>query len=107
MAHLNKKFFTFLQGSITLNQWKGLATPTLDGLLHDNERVKVRGEKGLDEFGLQIYSLGDVEEDVEEFPSLKHFESSPCIYTYTDSKVLHPDDGASITFSLPPSRMST
>ncbi|XP_070496989.1 trafficking kinesin-binding protein milt-like isoform X3 [Chironomus tepperi] len=96
-----------LEGSITLNQWKGLATPTLDGLLHDNERVKVRGEKGLDEFGLQIYCLGDVEEDVEELPSLKHFEPSSCIYTYTDSKVLHHDDGASITFSLPPSRMST
>ncbi|CAH1710267.1 unnamed protein product [Chironomus riparius] len=96
-----------LEGSITLNQWKGLATPTLDGLLHDNERVKVRGEKGLDEFGLQIYCLGDVEEDVEELPSLKHFDSSSCIYTYTDSKVLHPDDGVSITFSMPPSRMST
>lgn len=98
-----------LEGSLTLNQWKGLATPTFAGLLHDNERVKVRGEKGLDEFGLQIYSLGDVEEDVcEDLPSMKNFGSmSQCIYTYTDSKILHPDDGASITFSLPPSQMSS
>ncbi|KAG5676818.1 hypothetical protein PVAND_006625 [Polypedilum vanderplanki] len=97
-----------LEGSLTLNQWKGLATPTFGGLLHDNERVKVRGEKGLDEFGLLTYSLGDVEEDVEELPSMKNFEStSQCIYTFTDSKILHPDDGASITFSLPPSQMSS
>lgn len=69
----------------------------------------MRGEKGLDEFGLQIYSLGDVEEDVtEDLPSIKNLESmSQCIYTYTDSKILHPDDGASITFSLPPSQMSS
>lgn len=84
-----------------------MATPTFGGLLQDNERVKVRGEKGLDEFGLQTYSLGDVEEDVDEYLPGKHFESSSCIYTYTDSKILHPDDGASITFSLPPSQMSS
>lgn len=84
-----------------------MATPTFGSLLHDNERVKVRGEKGLDEFGLQTYSLGDVEEDVDEFLPGKHFQTSACIYTYTDSKILHPDDGASITFSLPPSQMSS
>ncbi len=59
-----------------------MATPTFGGLLQDNERVKVRGEKGLDEFGLQTYSLGDVEEDVDEYPC-KHFQSSACVYTYT------------------------
>lgn len=59
-----------------------MATPTFGGLLQDNERVKVRGEKGLDEFGLQTYSLHDVEEDMEDFPG-KHFVSSSCIYTYT------------------------
>lgn len=60
-----------------------MATPTFGGLLQDNERVKVRGEKGLDEFGLQIYSLGDVEEDVEELLPGKHYMTSSCIYTYT------------------------
>lgn len=66
----------------------------------------MRGEKGLDEFGLQIYSLEDVEEDYVDLPG-KHFDAASCIYTYTNSTVLHPDDGASITFSLPPSQMSS
>lgn len=79
----------------------------MSGLLHENERVKVRGEKGLDELGMQLYSLADVEEDIEDLPG-KQFESSPCIYTYTNSCVMHPDDGtSSITFSLPPSQMSS
>lgn len=79
----------------------------MSGLLHENERVKVRGEKGLDELGMQLYSLADVEEDIEDHPG-KQFGSSSCIYTYTTSSVMHPDDGtSSITFSLPPSQMSS
>lgn len=96
-----------LEGSYTLNHWKGLATPAMTGLLHENERVKVRGEKGLDELGMQLYSLSDVEEDIDDLPG-KQFGSSSCIYTYTNSHVMHPDDGtSSITFSLPPSQMSS
>lgn len=79
----------------------------MSGLLHENERVKVRGEKGLDELGMQLYSLSDVEEDIDDLPG-KQFDSSSCIYTYTNSYVMHPDDGtSSITFSLPPSQMSS
>lgn len=80
----------------------------MSGLLNENERVKVRGEKGLEELGMQLYSLEDVEEDFEDHPG-KKFENS-CIYTqtYTNSYVMHPDDGASsITFSLPPSQISS
>lgn len=56
---------------------------------------------------MQLYSLSDVEEDIEDLPG-KQFDSSPCIYTYTNSYVMHPDDGtSSITFSLPPSQMSS
>ena len=96
-----------LEGSYTLNHWKGLATPAMTGLLHENERVKVRGEIGLDELGMQLYSLSDVEEDIDDLPG-KQFGSSSCIYTYTNSHVMHPDDGtSSITFSLPPSQMSS
>jgi trafficking kinesin-binding protein 1 len=96
-----------LEGSYTLNHWKGLATPAMTGLLHENERVKVRGEKGLDELGMQLYSLSDVEEDIDDLPG-KQFGSSSCIYTFTNSCVMHPDDGtSSITFSLPPSQMSS
>lgn len=56
---------------------------------------------------MQLYSLSDVEEDIEDHPG-KQFDSSSCIYTYTNSCVMHPDDGtSSITFSLPPSQMSS
>lgn len=96
-----------MEGSQTLNMWSRLATPTFDGLLQDNERIKVRGEKRLEDLGLQMYSLADVEEDYEEFPG-KQFDSSACVYTFTNSTVLHPDDGTtSITFSLPPSQVSS
>jgi trafficking kinesin-binding protein 1 len=79
----------------------------MSGLLNENERVKVRGEKGLEELGMQLYSLEDVEEDFDDLP-MKKFDSSSCIYTYTNSCVMHPDDGtSSITFSLPPSQMSS
>lgn len=50
-----------LEGSQTLNVWSRLATPTMVGLLHDNERIKVRGERRLEDLGLQMYSLSDVE----------------------------------------------
>ncbi|KAG5670205.1 hypothetical protein PVAND_000483 [Polypedilum vanderplanki] len=96
-----------LEGSMTLNQWKGLATPTFGGLLQENVHVKVRGEKKLEDLGLQMYSLSDLEEDPEDNPG-KQFIYSPCIYTYTNSTVMHPDDGtSSITFSLPPSQVSS
>lgn len=96
-----------MEGSMTLNQWKGLATPTFGGLLQDNAHVKVRGERRLEDLGVQMYSLSDLEEDIEEHPG-KQFEQSSCIYTYTTSTIMHPDDGtSSITFSLPPSQVST
>lgn len=96
-----------LEGSMTLNQWKGLATPTFGGLLQDNAHIKVRGERRLEELGVQMYTLSDLEEDVEDHPG-KQYLSSSCIYTFTNSTVMHPDDGtASITFSLPPSQVSS
>lgn len=96
-----------LEGSVTLNQWKGLATPTFYGLLQDNVHVKVRGERNLEELGVQMYSLSDLEEDIEDNPG-KNFGSSLCIYTLTNSTVMHPDDTtSSITFSLPPSQVSS
>ncbi|XP_070507424.1 trafficking kinesin-binding protein milt-like isoform X2 [Chironomus tepperi] len=95
-----------LEGSMTLNQWKGLATPTFGGLLQDNVHVKVRGERKLEDLGVQMYSLSDLEEDVEDHPG-KQFDQSSCIYTFTNSTVMHPEDGTSITFSLPPSQISS
>lgn len=95
-----------MEGSMTLNQWKGLATPTFGGLLQDNAHIKVRGERRLEDLGVQMYTLSDLEEDVEDHPG-KQYGSSSCIYTFTNSTVLHPDDGTSITFSLPPSQVSS
>jgi trafficking kinesin-binding protein 1 len=96
-----------MEGSMTLNQWKGLATPTFGGLLQDNAHVKVRGERKLEELGVHVYSLSDLEEDPDEHPG-KQFNYSQCIYTFTNSTVMHPDDGtSSVTFSLPPSQMSS
>lgn len=50
-----------IEGSQTLNMWTRLATPTMGGLLEDNERIKVRGERKLEDLGLHMYSLADVE----------------------------------------------
>ncbi|XP_049533327.1 trafficking kinesin-binding protein milt isoform X3 [Anopheles darlingi] len=96
-----------IEGSQTLHHWSRLATPTLSGLLEERPGVTIRGGRGLDELGLQTYSLSDVEEDEEEQPG-KRFQSFGCTYTYTNSTVLHPDDGTTaVTFSLPPSQMSS
>lgn len=95
-----------MEGSQTLHHWSRLATPTLSGLLEERPGVTIRGGRNLDELGLQIYSLSDLEEDAEDHPG-KQFDNSACVYTYTNSTVLHPDDGTSITFSIPPSQVST
>ncbi|XP_050076682.1 trafficking kinesin-binding protein milt isoform X3 [Anopheles maculipalpis] len=98
-----------IEGSQTLHHWSRLATPTLSGLLEERPGVTIRGGRGLDELGLQTYSLSDVEEDedTEDHPG-KRFQSFGCTYTYTNSTVLHPDDGTTaVAFSLPPSQMSS
>ncbi|KAM8716448.1 hypothetical protein ACLKA7_003341 [Drosophila subpalustris] len=83
-----------MEGSQTLHHWSRLATPTLSGLLEERPGVTIRGGRGLDDLGMQIYTLSDVEEDVSEEIGLgKQFEAPGCIYTYTNSMVMHPDDG--------------
>uniref|UniRef100_A0A1B0FPX3 Trafficking kinesin-binding protein milt n=1 Tax=Glossina morsitans morsitans TaxID=37546 RepID=A0A1B0FPX3_GLOMM len=82
-----------MEGSQTLHHWSRLATPTLSGLLEERPGVTIRGGRGLEELGLQLYTLNDIEEDVpDELPG-KQFEVSYCTYTYTTSTVMHPDDG--------------
>lgn len=102
-----------MEGSQTLHHWNRLATPTLGGLLDERPGVMIRGGRGLDELGLHLYSLSDVEEDEAEHPG-KQYQSFGSIYTYTNSfytytnsTVMHPDDGMSITSSLPQSQMSS
>ncbi|TDG44215.1 hypothetical protein AWZ03_009389 [Drosophila navojoa] len=83
-----------MEGSQTLHHWSRLATPTLSGLLEERPGVTIRGGRGLDDLGMQVYTLSDVEEDVSDDIGLgKQFEAPGCTYTYTNSMVMHPDDG--------------
>lgn len=95
-----------MEGSQTLHHWNRLATPTLGGLLDERPGVTIRGGRALDELGLHLYSLSDVEEDEAEHPG-KHYQTFGSIYTYTNSTIMHPDDGMSITSSLQQSQMSS
>ncbi|EDW87792.1 trafficking kinesin-binding protein milt isoform X2 [Drosophila yakuba] len=82
-----------MEGSQTLHHWSRLATPTLSGLLDERPGVTIRGGRGLDDLGMQIYTLSDVEEDVSDDLPGKQFEAPGCTFTYTNSMVMHPDDG--------------
>lgn len=96
-----------MEGSQTLHHWNRLATPTLGGLLDERPGVTIRGGRGLDELGLHMYSLSDVEEDEADNPG-KQYQTYNSIYTFTNSMVMHPDDGTtSMTSSLAQSQMSS
>nr|XP_017023898.1 trafficking kinesin-binding protein milt isoform X4 [Drosophila kikkawai] len=82
-----------MEGSQTLHHWSRLATPTLSGLLDERPGVTIRGGRGLDDLGMQVYTLSDVEEDVSDDLPGKQFEAPGCTFTYTTSMVMHPDDG--------------
>jgi trafficking kinesin-binding protein 1 len=86
-----------LEGSLTLATWSQLATPTLSGLLDERPGVKIRGGRQLEDLGLELYSLSDLEEDEESINPGKSFQSTGSVYTYTNSTVLHPDDNTSVT----------
>lgn len=86
-----------LEGSLTLATWSQLATPTLGGLLDERPGVKIRGGRQLEDLGLELYSLSDLEEDEENVNPGKSFQSTGSVYTYTNSTVLHPDDNTSVT----------
>ncbi|XP_063225295.1 trafficking kinesin-binding protein milt isoform X3 [Bacillus rossius redtenbacheri] len=96
-----------LEGSHTLAAWAQLATPTMGGLLDDRPGVKTRGGRPLEELGLEVYSLSDLEEDEEYCNPGKSFQNTGAVYTYTTSTVLHPDDTTSVTPSVRGSQMCT
>lgn len=95
-----------MEGSQTLHHWNRLATPTLGGLLDERPGVTIRGGRGLDDLGLHLYSLSDVEEDEADNIG-KQYTTFGSIYTYTNSTIMHPDDGMSMTSSLPQSQISS
>lgn len=86
-----------IEGSQTLHHWSQLATPSLGGLLDERPGVKTRGCAELEDLGLHIYSLLDIEEDEEVIHPGKSFQPSGHVYTCTNSTVMHLDDGTSLT----------
>ncbi|XP_038215306.1 trafficking kinesin-binding protein milt [Zerene cesonia] len=85
-----------MEGSLTLHTWAQLAKPTMSGLLEEQEGVGVRGSRSAQALGLRMYRLSDVEED-DDILRLPH---SSHIYTFTNSTVLHPNDGSLVGSSV-------
>ncbi|XP_043283316.1 trafficking kinesin-binding protein milt isoform X2 [Venturia canescens] len=96
-----------MEGSQTLHHWSQLATPTLGGLLEERPGVKTRGGRGLEDLGLQTFTLADLEEDEEYANPGKLFQDTGSVYTFTNSTVMHPEDPTSVTESLIGSRVAT
>ncbi|XP_049823979.1 trafficking kinesin-binding protein milt isoform X3 [Aethina tumida] len=96
-----------MEGSQTLHQWSQLAQPTFGGLLEERPGVKIRGGKELEDIGLQTYALSDLEEDEEYTNPGKMFDTSVHTYTYTNSTIMHPDDGTFVTPSQRGSRVAS
>ncbi|XP_063377949.1 trafficking kinesin-binding protein milt isoform X3 [Cydia fagiglandana] len=82
-----------MEGSLTLHTWAQLAKPTMSGLLEEQEGVGVRGSRSAQALGLRLYRLSDVEED-DDMPRLPH---SSHVYTFTNSTVMHPNDGSLVS----------
>ncbi|CAH1977066.1 unnamed protein product [Acanthoscelides obtectus] len=96
-----------IEGSQTLHQWSQLAQPTFGGILDERPGVKIRVGKELEELGLESYALSDLEEDEEYSNPGKMFDSSVHTYTYTNSTIMHPDDGTFVTQSTRGSRVAS
>lgn len=94
-----------MEGSQTLHHWSQLAQPTFGGLLEERPGVKIRGGKELEDMGLECYGLSDLEEDEEYSNPGKLFDASAHTFTYTNSTVMHPDDGTFVTPSNRGSRV--
>lgn len=67
----------------------------------------LRGGIELEEIGLETFGLCDVEEDEEFANPGKIFENSALTYTFTNSTVMHPDDGTFVTNSNMTSRVAS
>ncbi|XP_054277002.1 trafficking kinesin-binding protein milt isoform X2 [Macrosteles quadrilineatus] len=96
-----------IEGSMTLHHWSELATPSLGGLLEERPGVKIRGGLELEQLGLELYTLSDLEEDDEVSHPGKMFQDTGSVYTFTNSTVMHPDDTTSVTNSYRGSQMCT
>ncbi|PAA60467.1 hypothetical protein BOX15_Mlig000665g9 [Macrostomum lignano] len=108
-----------IEGSLTLAQWRRLATPGLHAVVvGDLPGVQIRGGLegdpmlcelmgdavcGQGEADKAQLSLSDIEED-DDFCRIKFkdAEASGLTYTYTNSKVMHPTDSYEFAAPAPP-----
>lgn len=96
-----EKNFTFKKNFNNIFNW------FTGGLLEDRPGVRTRGGRGLEDLGLEIFTLTDVEEDEEYINPGKLFQGTGTVYTYTNSTVMHPDDVVSLTGSVVSSRVAS
>lgn len=75
--------------------------------MEDRPGVRTRGGRGLEDLGLETFTLTDVEEDEEYINPGKLFQGTGTVYTYTNSTVMHPDDLVSLTTSVVSSRVAS
>jgi len=89
-----------MQGSFTLQQWNAQSVPSLSSILEEQPQGVIKKcDPTAPIAGLpQTFRLDEIEEDE---PRVAHpgkmFQMSTHIYTITNSTVMHPDDGTSVT----------
>ncbi|XP_050535253.1 trafficking kinesin-binding protein milt isoform X2 [Daktulosphaira vitifoliae] len=97
-----------MQGSFTLQQWNQQSVPSLSSILEEQPQGIIKKcDSTAPIAGLpQTFRLDEIEEDELVHPG-KMFQMSSYVYTMTNSTVMHPDDGTSVTPSIRGSAMTT
>lgn len=98
-----------MQGSFTLQQWNAQSVPSLSSILEEQPQGVIKKcDSTAPIAGLpQTFRLDEIEEDEPRTHPGKMFQMSTHITTITNSRVMHPDDGTSLTTSIQGSAMST
>ncbi|XP_029347254.1 trafficking kinesin-binding protein milt isoform X1 [Acyrthosiphon pisum] len=98
-----------MQGSFTLQQWNAQSVPSLSSILEEQPQgVIKKSDSTAPIAGLpQTFRLDEIEEDEPRTHPGKMFQMSTHITTITNSRVMHPDDGTSVTTSVRASAMSS
>lgn len=88
-----------MQGSFTLQQWNAQSVPSLSSILEEQPQGIIKKcDSTAPIAGLpQTFRLDEIEEDEPRSHPGKMFQMSTHIYTITNSTVMHPDDGTSVT----------
>lgn len=88
-----------MQGSFTLQQWNAQSVPSLSSILEEQPQGIIKKcDSTTTITGLpQTFRLDEIEEDEPRSHPGKMFQMSTHIYTITNSTVMHPDDGTSVT----------